>query len=70
MTRSAPAALPETFFTVWANLFGMGRLARGESVLVHGGTSGIGITAIQLAQGIRRHGLRHRRQRRKNATPV
>ncbi|WP_149540345.1 NAD(P)H-quinone oxidoreductase [Siccirubricoccus phaeus] len=44
------AALPETFFTVWANLFGHGRLAKGETVLVHGGTSGIGVTAIQLAK--------------------
>ncbi|HET9692974.1 MAG TPA: NAD(P)H-quinone oxidoreductase, partial [Steroidobacteraceae bacterium] len=44
------AAVPETFFTVWANLFGHGRLAPGESVLVHGGTSGIGTTAIQLAR--------------------
>jgi NADPH2:quinone reductase len=44
------AALPETYFTVWANLFGHGRLARGETVLVHGGTSGIGVTAIQLAR--------------------
>lgn len=44
------AALPETYFTVWANLFQIGRLARGESVLVHGGTSGIGVTAIQLAR--------------------
>jgi NADPH2:quinone reductase len=43
------AALPETYFTVWANLFMHGRLARGESMLVHGGTSGIGVTAIQLA---------------------
>jgi NADPH2:quinone reductase len=43
------AALPETFFTVWTNLFGRGRLAAGEWVLVHGGTSGIGTTAIQLA---------------------
>jgi len=43
------AALPETYFTVWANLFQLGRLTRGESVLVHGGTSGIGVTAIQLA---------------------
>jgi len=43
-------ALPETYFTVWANLFMMGRLSRGESVLVHGGTSGIGVTAIQLAR--------------------
>ncbi len=49
-TRSAPPALPETYFTVWANLFMLGRLARGESALVHGGTSGIGVTAIQLAQ--------------------
>ncbi len=44
------AGLPETYFTVWANLFQHGRLARGESVLVHGGTSGIGVTAIQLAR--------------------
>ncbi|MBO1080316.1 NAD(P)H-quinone oxidoreductase [Roseomonas haemaphysalidis] len=44
------AAVPETFFTVWANLFGHGRLAAGESVLVHGGTSGIGVTAIRLAK--------------------
>ena len=44
------AALPETYFTVWANLFIHGRLARGESVLVHGGSSGIGVTAIQLAR--------------------
>ena len=44
------ACLPETYFTVWANLFQHGHLARGESVLVHGGTSGIGVTAIQLAR--------------------
>ena len=44
------AALPETYFTVWANLFGHGRLAPGETVLIHGGTSGIGVTAIQLAK--------------------
>ncbi|MDI7861352.1 NAD(P)H-quinone oxidoreductase [Rhizobiaceae bacterium n13] len=43
------AALPETFFTVWANLFQMAGLTEGESVLIHGGTSGIGTTAIQLA---------------------
>ena len=43
------AALPETYFTVWANLFRIGRLSRGQSALVHGGTSGIGVTAIQLA---------------------
>ncbi|MEN3340526.1 MAG: NADPH:quinone reductase [Acidobacteriota bacterium] len=44
------AAVPETFFTVWSNLFERGRLRRGERVLVHGGTSGIGTTAIQLAR--------------------
>jgi NADPH2:quinone reductase len=43
-------ALPETFFTVWANLFVHGRLAAGETALVHGGSSGIGTTAIQLAR--------------------
>lgn len=43
------AALPETFFTVWTNLFERGRLAAGESVLVHGGAGGIGSTAIRLA---------------------
>jgi NADPH2:quinone reductase len=44
------AALPETYFTVYANLFGHGRLGAGETVLIHGGTSGIGVTAIQLAK--------------------
>jgi putative PIG3 family NAD(P)H quinone oxidoreductase len=44
------AALCETFFTVWSNVFGRGRLAAGESFLVHGGSSGIGTTAIQLAR--------------------
>lgn len=44
------AALPETYFTVWANLFGHGRLHAGETTLIHGGTSGIGVTAIQLAR--------------------
>lgn len=43
------AALPETFFTVWTNVFERGRLKLGEDVLFHGGTSGIGTTAIQLA---------------------
>ena len=46
------AALPETYFTVWANLFRIGRLSAGETVLIHGGTSGIGSTAIQLARGL------------------
>src|SRR6185312_12997782 len=44
------AALPETFFTVWHNLFERGALAKGESVLIHGGSSGIGTAAIQLAR--------------------
>ncbi|KAJ54381.1 NAD(P)H-quinone oxidoreductase [Actibacterium mucosum KCTC 23349] len=44
------AALPETFFTVWANLFQRGGLHTGQTVLIHGGSSGIGVTAIQLAR--------------------
>jgi NADPH:quinone reductase len=44
------AAIPETYFAVWANLFQRGGLRQGESVLIHGGTSGIGSTAIQLAR--------------------
>jgi NADPH:quinone reductase len=44
------AAVPETFFTVWHNVFERGRLKSGETLLVHGGTSGIGTTAIQLAK--------------------
>ncbi|MGA1518594.1 MAG: NAD(P)H-quinone oxidoreductase [Burkholderiaceae bacterium] len=43
------AALPENFFTVWTNVFARGGLTAGESLLVHGGSSGIGLTAIQLA---------------------
>jgi NADPH2:quinone reductase len=43
-------AIPETTFTVWTNVFERGRLARGESILIHGGSSGIGTTAIQLAR--------------------
>src|SRR5260221_9308034 len=46
----AAAAIPETFFTVWTNVFERGRLASGESILIHGGSSGIGTTAIQLAR--------------------
>jgi NADPH2:quinone reductase len=44
------AAVPETYFTVWSNVFDRGRLRAGEWFLVHGGTSGIGTTAIQLAK--------------------
>lgn len=50
MDDISAAALPETFFTVWANLFMMAGLEKGKSVLIHGGTSGIGTTAIQLAK--------------------
>ncbi len=44
------ASLPETFFTVWSNVFDRGRLQAGETLLVQGGSSGIGVTAIQLAK--------------------
>jgi len=44
------AGIPETFFTVWTNVFERGRLKPGESILIHGGSSGIGTTAIQLAR--------------------
>jgi putative PIG3 family NAD(P)H quinone oxidoreductase len=44
------AAIPETFFTVWHNVFERGRLTAGETLLIHGGSSGIGTTAIQLAK--------------------
>jgi putative PIG3 family NAD(P)H quinone oxidoreductase len=44
------AAIPETFFTVWTNVFERGRLNAGESILIHGGSSGIGTTAIQLSR--------------------
>lgn len=46
------AALPETFFTVWTNLFERARLKAGERLLVHGGSSGIGTTAIQVASAL------------------
>ena len=46
------ASLPETFFTVWSNVFDRGRLQAGESFLVQGGTSGIGVTAIQMAKAM------------------
>lgn len=46
------AALPETFFTVWSNVFDRARLQAGETFLVHGGSSGIGTTAIQVARGM------------------
>jgi NADPH:quinone reductase len=46
------ASLPETFFTVWQNVFAIGRLQAGETLLVQGGSSGIGVTAIQLAKAL------------------
>ena len=46
------AALPETFFTVWSNVFDRAKLKPGERLLVHGGSSGIGITAIQMARSL------------------
>ena len=49
LDATVAAAIPETFLTVWTNLFARGALRAGERVLVHGGTSGIGTTAIQLA---------------------
>ena len=46
------ASLPETFFTVWSNVFDRGRLQPGETFMVQGGTSGIGVTAIQMAKAL------------------
>jgi NADPH2:quinone reductase len=46
------ASLPETFFTVWSNVFDWGALKKGESLLVHGGSSGIGVAAIQMAKAL------------------
>jgi NADPH2:quinone reductase len=57
MSEHAAAAIPEAFFTVWTNLFDRGRLHAGDTVLIHGGTSGIGTTAIQLVRAF-------------NATPI
>jgi putative PIG3 family NAD(P)H quinone oxidoreductase len=50
MDRIHAAAVPETTFTVWTNVFERGKLAAGETILIHGGASGIGTTAIQLAR--------------------
>ncbi|MCB4366255.1 NAD(P)H-quinone oxidoreductase [Hydrogenophaga taeniospiralis] len=48
----AAASLPETFFTVWSNVFDRARLQAGETLLIQGGTSGIGVTAIQMAKAL------------------
>ncbi len=50
LTDIEAASLPETFFTVWSNVFDRGRLQAGETLLIQGGTSGIGVTAIQMAK--------------------
>lgn len=55
LTATQAASLPETFFTVWSNVFDRGRLRPGETFLVQGGASGIGVTAIQMV-----HALGHR----------
>lgn len=46
------ASLPEAYFTVWSNVFGFGRMQPGETLLVHGGSSGIGVAAVQLATAL------------------
>lgn len=51
-TFDMAAALPETFFTVWTNLVDSGKLKKGESVLIHGGASGIGVAAMQIAKAL------------------
>ncbi len=51
-TTVEAASLPETFFTVWSNVFERGRLQKGETLLIQGGSSGIGVTAIQLAKAM------------------
>lgn len=52
LTDIEAASLPETFFTVWSNVFDRGGLQRGETLLVQGGSSGIGVTAIQLGRAL------------------
>ena len=52
LSDAEAASLPETFFTVWSNVFDRGRLSPGETLLVQGGTSGIGVTAIQMAAAL------------------
>lgn len=52
LSDAEAASLPETFFTVWSNVFDRGRLQKGETLLVQGGSSGIGVTAIQMARAM------------------
>ena len=59
------AAIPENYYTVWTNVFERARLAAGERFLVHGGSSGIGLTAIQLAPSAPKSGPRWATPRRR-----
>ncbi|MEO6850658.1 MAG: NAD(P)H-quinone oxidoreductase [Mucilaginibacter sp.] len=52
LSMAEAASLPETFFTVWSNVFDRGALKKGESLLVHGGSGGIGVAAIQMAKAL------------------
>ena len=52
LTMSEAASLPETYFTVWTNVFDRAALQPGETILIHGGTSGIGVAAIQMANSL------------------
>jgi NADPH2:quinone reductase len=52
LTMAEAASLPEAFFTVWSNIYDRAHLQRGQTLLVHGGTSGIGVTAIQIATAL------------------
>jgi NADPH2:quinone reductase len=54
LTYRDAASLPETYFTVWSNVFDRAKLAKEESILVHGGSSGIGTTAVQLCRALKR----------------
>jgi NADPH2:quinone reductase len=55
LTDIQAASLPETFFTVYSNLVDRGALAAGQCVLIHGGTSGIGVAAIQMSRALGAH---------------
>ena len=61
LTMAEAGAIPETLMTVWHNVFERGALKPGETLLVHGGSSGIGTMAIMLAKALGIEGDRHRR---------
>ena len=67
---SRPRAIPETFFTVWHNVFERGALKSGETMLLHGGSSGIGTTAIMLAKAAAARASSSRSGRRKRPKPA